>query len=115
MKTINKNTIVKFKRTGNLYLVLECECKMKHPETREWISSVIYRGYKVKVADGYIDDPEKKVWVRELKDFQDKFEVYDDNDYPDLSCRTFFETPDSIFGDCISGVDLNTLSEGEYI
>lgn len=115
MKNMSKNNIVKFKRTGNLYLVLECDCKMKHPESREWISAVIYQGYKIFDTDKYVDDPEKKIWIRELQDFTDKFEIYEDNYFPDLGCREFFETPDSILRDNRDDVDLDTPSKGKEI
>ena len=75
MNNLYKNSIARFKKTGNLYKVLSSDCKMKHPETREWIEAVIYQGYKVLVGDEYQDDLEKKVWVRELKEFNERFEI----------------------------------------
>lgn len=49
---------------------------MKHPETREWISSVVYQGYKILTDSGdYIDDPDQKIWIREFQDFNEKFEL----------------------------------------
>lgn len=76
MKDLYKDSIVKFKRTGNLYKILSSVCKMKHPETREWISSVVYQGYKILTDSGdYIDDPDQKIWIREFQDFNKKFEL----------------------------------------
>lgn len=69
MKDLYKDSIVKFKRTGNLYKILSSVCKMKHPETREWISSVVYQGYKI------LTDPDQKIWIREFQDFNEKFEL----------------------------------------
>ena len=75
MKDLYKDSIVKFKRTGNLYKILSSVCKMKHPETREWISAVIYQGYKLLENGDYIEDPDKKVWIREFQEFNEKFEL----------------------------------------
>lgn len=75
MKDLYKNSIVRFKRTGNLYKILSTNCKFKNPETREWISAVIYQSYKILKDGEYFDDPEQNIWVREFQDFNNKFEL----------------------------------------
>lgn len=76
MKDLYKDSIVMFKRTGNLYKILSSNCKMKHPETREWISAVVYQSFKTLSDSGeYVDDQEKKIWIREFQDFNKKFEL----------------------------------------
>ena len=50
MKDLYKDSIVKFKRTGNLYKILTD-------------------------SGDYIDDPDQKIWIREFQDFNEKFEL----------------------------------------
>ena len=64
-KDLYKNSIYKFKRTGNLYRILSSNCKMKNPISREWLPAVIYQS---------CDDD--RVWIRELKEFKERFEYY---------------------------------------
>lgn len=65
--------IVKFLKTGDLYKVLEENGEMKHPESREWIKCVIYQQYKKLVGGEYQDIFDPKIFVRERKDFLNKF------------------------------------------
>jgi len=61
------NRLYKYK--GNLYILLN-HCEFKHPDTREWISAVVYTPCK---------DKDVKVYVRESVEFFDRFEeVIDD-------------------------------------
>jgi hypothetical protein len=76
MKDLYKDSIVRFKKTGNLYKILSSTCKMKHPETREWIPAVVYQSYKILEPSGeYKDDPNQNIWTREFQDFNEKFEL----------------------------------------
>lgn len=65
--------IVKFLKTGDLYKVLEENSEMKHPESREWIPSVIYQSYKKLVNGEYIEVTEPKTYVREKTEFLERF------------------------------------------
>ena len=65
--------IVKFLKTGDLYKVLEENSEMKHPESREWIPSVIYQSYKKLVDGEYVEITEPKNYVREKKEFIERF------------------------------------------
>ena len=69
----NKSMIVRFLKTGDLYKVLEENSEMKHPESREWISSVIYQSYKKLVDGEYIEVTEPKTYVREKAEFLERF------------------------------------------
>lgn len=73
---MEKDSIYKYKGTGNLYKVLSSNCKMKNPVTRNWDQAVIYQGYKLLKDNKYINDPDRKVWVRELQEFKEKFELW---------------------------------------
>ena len=57
---IELNTLYKHYKTGNDYLTLQF-CKMQ--QNNQWLNAVIY---KASYDDGM-------VYVRELKDFEDKF------------------------------------------
>ena len=48
---------------------------MKNPETREWENCIIYQEYKHCTPEGYVEVPEseRKIFVREKKDFLRKF------------------------------------------
>ena len=65
--------IVKFLKTGDLYKVLEENSVMKNPESREWNKCVIYQQYKKLVGGEYQDISDPKIFVRERKDFLNKF------------------------------------------
>lgn len=65
--------IVKFLKTGDLYRVLEENCEMKHPESRDWIPSVVYQSYKKLVNGEYVEVTEPKVYVREKAEFLERF------------------------------------------
>ena len=66
MENLYKDSIFKYKGTGNLYKILSSDCKMKHPITREWIPAVIYQSC----------DETKRIWIRELQEFKEKFELW---------------------------------------
>lgn len=70
---IERNMVVKFLKNGDLYKVLEENCEMKHPETREWIQCVIYQQYKKLVDGEYQDVSDPKIFVRERKEFLEQF------------------------------------------
>lgn len=65
--------IVKFLKTGDLYKVLEENSEMKHPESRDWIPSVVYQSYKKLVDGEYIEVTEPKIYVRERQEFFERF------------------------------------------
>jgi hypothetical protein len=65
--------IVKFLKTGDLYKVLEESSMMKHPESRDWIPSVVYQSYKKLVKGEYIEVTEPKVYIRERQEFFERF------------------------------------------
>ena len=65
--------IVKFLKNRDLYKVLEENSEMKHPESREWIPSVIYQSYKKLVGGEYQDVSDPKIFVRERKEFLERF------------------------------------------
>ena len=65
--------IVRFLKNGDLYRVLEENSEMKHPESREWILSVIYQSYKKLVDGEYIEVTEPKTYVREKAEFLERF------------------------------------------
>lgn len=65
--------IVKFLKTGDLYKVLEENSEMKHPESREWNKCVIYQQYKKLVGGEYQDISDPKIFVRERKEFLERF------------------------------------------
>lgn len=69
----NDYMIVKFLKNGDLYKVLEENSEMKHPESREWIPSVIYQSYKKLVNGEYVEVTEPKVYVRERQEFFERF------------------------------------------
>ena len=56
-----------YKGTGHKYKILSSECKMKHPVTREWVEAVIYQSLEGELVG--------KVWIRELQEFLEKFEI----------------------------------------
>jgi hypothetical protein len=62
-----KNKTYQFKKTGNLYKVLESEAEMKDPEKRDWKECVIYQS-----------EDSGKIYVREKSDFKKKFVIYED-------------------------------------
>lgn len=70
---MENNIIVRFDKTGNLYKVLEENSEMKHPISREWISAVIYMSYKKLVDGEYVEETEPKVYIREKKEFLERF------------------------------------------
>ena len=65
--------IVKFLKTGDLYRVLEENSEMKHPESREWIPSIVYQSYKKLVKGEYVEVTEPKVYIRERAEFLERF------------------------------------------
>jgi hypothetical protein len=67
--------IVEYEGTKNHYKVLQEDAIMKNPETREWEKCIIYQEYKHNTPEGYIEVPaeERKIFVREKKDFLNKF------------------------------------------
>lgn len=72
MKDLYNDSIVRFKKTGNLYKILSSRCEMKNPVTREWMQAVIYETYKD--AQGR-EVGEKNVYVREKQEFMERFEL----------------------------------------
>ena len=70
---MEKHTIVEFYRPHNRYKVMSEKSKMKHPETGDWIDSIIYQEYQILVDGEYVDSKEQNVYVREKKDFLTKF------------------------------------------
>ena len=65
--------IVKFLKTGDLYKVLEENSEMKHPENRDWIPSIVYQSYKKLVGGEYVEVTSPKTYVREKKEFLERF------------------------------------------
>ena len=65
--------IVKFLKTGDLYKVLEKNSEMKHPESREWVPSVVYQSYKKLVDGEFIEVTDPKTYVREKEEFLERF------------------------------------------
>lgn len=67
--------IVEYEGTKNHYKVLQEDAIMKNPETREWEKCVIYQDYKRSTPGGYVEIPpeNRKIFVREKKDFLNKF------------------------------------------
>ena len=63
------------KQIVNHYIVLQENAIMKNPETREWENCIIYQEYKHCTPEGYVEVPEseRKIFVREKKDFLRKF------------------------------------------
>ncbi len=61
-----KNYIVEYMETGDLYLVLG-ETKFKHPESRQWISAILYKPLYGDMGLTY---------VREISDFTEKFKTW---------------------------------------
>ena len=55
--------IVEYEGTKNHYIVLQENAIMKNPETREWENCIIYQ----------VPESERKIFVREKKDFLRKF------------------------------------------
>ena len=71
------NMYAKFLKTGDIYEILNDKCEMKNPETGEWSRAVSYQKYKV-LNNGNLIEPgpefEGRIFVREFKDFSQKFE-----------------------------------------
>lgn len=67
--------IARYNGTGNLYEVLSRECKMKDPETREWLPAVIYKTYKLLENGEYKEPDKKEVYIRALREFNEKFDL----------------------------------------
>lgn len=65
--------VARFDKTGNLYKVLEENSEMKHPTSREWIPAVIYQSYKKLVNGEYVEETEPKKYVREKREFLERF------------------------------------------
>ncbi len=68
--------IVEYEETKNRYIVLNENALMKNPETREWETCVIYQEYKHCIPGEYYEEvpiESRKVFVREKKDFLNKF------------------------------------------
>lgn len=68
--------IVEYGKTKNHYVILSEDVLMKDPNTREWITCVLYRQHKEYNHRGeYVPVPEdeKLTFVREYKDFWSKF------------------------------------------
>lgn len=65
--------IVKFLKSGDLYKVLEENSEMKHPESRDWIPSIVYQSYKKLVGGEYVEVTEPKVYIRERQEFFERF------------------------------------------
>jgi hypothetical protein len=62
-----KDKTYKFKKSGNLYKVLEDKAEMKDPETRKWVECIIYKS-----------EDTGKIYVREKSDFRKKFELWEE-------------------------------------
>lgn len=82
VKPINQlekmNKIVEYEKTKNHYVVVSDSALMKNPETREWEECVIYKSYKNLLSSGEyeeIPEEERKIFVREKKDFMSKFSL----------------------------------------
>lgn len=72
------NKIVEYEKTKNHYVVVSDSALMKNPETREWEECVIYKSYKNLLSSGEyeeIPEEERKIFVREKKDFMSKFSL----------------------------------------
>lgn len=67
--------VVEYEGTKNHYKIIQENALMKNPETREWENCVIYQEYKHNTPKGYIEVPveDRKIFVREKKDFLNKF------------------------------------------
>lgn len=68
--------IVEYEKTRNRYVIVSESALMKNPETYSWEDCVIYKSYKKLTSSGeYEEVPEedKKIFVREKKDFISKF------------------------------------------
>jgi hypothetical protein len=63
-----KDRTYKFKKSGNLYMVLEDKAEMKDPGTRKWVECIIYQS---------LTEP-LKIYVREKSDFKKKFELWEE-------------------------------------
>ena len=61
--------IVMHKKTGDLYLLIDDECKAKI--NGEWVDAVLYRGWEKKTGDYYS-------FVREKSDFESHFTILGD-------------------------------------
>lgn len=77
MNEINNKKIVEYDETKNHYIVLYESALIKNPETMKWVECVIYQSYKKSTPFGYeeIPEEEKKIFVREKKDFMSKFSL----------------------------------------
>lgn len=73
---IMKDCIYKFRRTENLYKVIDIAL-MKNPVSREWEECVIYEQYKHYDDGAYFDVLPKMTFVRELTDFNKLFTKID--------------------------------------
>lgn len=67
--------IVEYGTSKNHYAILVEKALMKNPETKEWVECVIYKQHKNLVNGEYVPVPEedKMIFVREYKDFWNKF------------------------------------------
>lgn len=73
---LDNKKIVEYGGTKNHYSILAEGAFMKNPETREWDRCVIYEQYKELNDNGEyipVSDSEKKIFVREYKEFWKKF------------------------------------------
>lgn len=64
------NKIYEYIKTGNKYLVIG-EALMKNPATRDWNDCVIYK---------QMIDENPLTFVREKKEFLERFKLIDDNE-----------------------------------
>lgn len=78
MNEISNKKIVEYEKSKNHYVVITESALMKNPETLLWEDCVIYMSYKnINSSREYEEVPEneKKIFVREKKDFMSKFSL----------------------------------------
>lgn len=72
---MNVNDIVEFKKTKNRYRIAGFG-RMKVPNAKGWVDSVVYENFQdFDEKFGYVGPKEVKIYTRELKDFEEKFEI----------------------------------------
>jgi len=72
---MNVNDIVEFKKTKNRYRIAGFG-RMKVPNAKGWVDSVVYENFQdFDEKLGYVGPKDVKIYTRELKDFEAKFEI----------------------------------------
>lgn len=70
--------VVEFEENKDHYVVLFDSARMKNPKTGEWQDCVIYQYYKILRGNGeyeIVPEKDRKIFVREKKDFMSKFSL----------------------------------------